>query len=44
MALGEGSAAVQQLSRLIDVNKAQLDTILTDLGPTLATVDTNLPT
>jgi phospholipid/cholesterol/gamma-HCH transport system substrate-binding protein len=43
VALGQGSAAVQQLSRVIEVNKAQLDTILTDLGPTLATVDTNLP-
>lgn len=43
VALGQGSAAVQQLGRLIDANKAQLDAILDDLGPTLATVDNNLP-
>jgi phospholipid/cholesterol/gamma-HCH transport system substrate-binding protein len=43
VALGEGSAAVQELSRVIHVNKVQLDTILDDLGPTLSTVDTNLP-
>ncbi len=42
-ALGEGSAAVQALGRLIDTNKVQLDTILNDLQPTLATVQTNLP-
>jgi phospholipid/cholesterol/gamma-HCH transport system substrate-binding protein len=42
-ALGSGSDAVQALSRLIDANRSQLDAILDDLGPTLATVDRNLP-
>ena len=42
-ALGEGSAAVKALSRLIEVNRAQLDAILDDLHPTLATVQSNLP-
>ena len=42
-ALGEGSAAVQALGRLIDVNKVQLDQILDNLAPTLATVRSNLP-
>jgi phospholipid/cholesterol/gamma-HCH transport system substrate-binding protein len=42
-ALGEGSAAVNALSRLIEVNRAQLDAILDDLHPTLATVQSNLP-
>ncbi len=42
-ALGEGSAAVQALGRLIDTNKVELDQILNDLQPTLATVKTNLP-
>jgi phospholipid/cholesterol/gamma-HCH transport system substrate-binding protein len=43
VALGEGSAAVQGLSRLIEANRASLDAILNDLAPTLATVDANLP-
>jgi phospholipid/cholesterol/gamma-HCH transport system substrate-binding protein len=42
-ALGEGSEAVQALSRLISDNRAQLDAILDDLAPTLAVVDRNLP-
>ena len=42
-ALGEGSAAVQDLGRLIDANRVQLDQILSDLAPTLATVKSNLP-
>ncbi|MDP1820704.1 MAG: MlaD family protein [Acidimicrobiales bacterium] len=42
-ALGEGSAAVKALSRLISDNRAQLDAILSDLHPTLRTVDQNLP-
>ena len=42
-ALGAGSDAVQALSRLIEVNRAQLDAILDDLAPTLATLDANLP-
>ena len=42
-ALGEGSAAVRALSDLIDRNAAQLDAILSDLHPTLATVGANLP-
>ena len=43
VALGEGSDAVQGLSRLIQANRASLDAILDDLAPTLATVDANLP-
>jgi phospholipid/cholesterol/gamma-HCH transport system substrate-binding protein len=42
-ALGAGSDAVRSLSVLIDTNRAQLDAILTDLHPTLATVRSNLP-
>jgi phospholipid/cholesterol/gamma-HCH transport system substrate-binding protein len=42
-ALGEGSAAVQDLGRLIDANRVQLDQILGNLAPTLATVKSNLP-
>ena len=42
-ALGAGSDAVQALARLIEVNRAQLDAILDDLAPTLATIDANLP-
>lgn len=42
-ALGAGSDAVQQLSLVIDTNRAQLDSILDVLHPTLATVNTNLP-
>ena len=42
-ALGAGSDAVRSLSVLIDTNAAQLDAILDDLHPTLATVDQNLP-
>ena len=42
-ALGEGSEAVASLSRLIEANRVHLDAILDDLGPTLATVDANLP-
>ncbi len=42
-ALGAGSDAVRALSRLIEANRAQLDAILDDLAPTLATVDRNLP-
>ncbi|HJR24615.1 MAG TPA: MlaD family protein [Acidimicrobiales bacterium] len=42
-ALGAGSDAVQALSRLIEVNRAQIDAILNDLAPTLATVDAHLP-
>jgi phospholipid/cholesterol/gamma-HCH transport system substrate-binding protein len=42
-ALGEGSAAVRSLSTLIETNRANLDAILTDLHPTLATVSSNLP-
>ena len=43
VALGEGSEAVQALSRLIEVNRTAIDGILDDLAPTLATVDANLP-
>jgi phospholipid/cholesterol/gamma-HCH transport system substrate-binding protein len=43
VALGEGSDAVQGLSRLIHANQVSLDAILDDLAPTLATVDSNLP-
>ena len=43
LALGEGSEAVQALSRLIEANRVSLDAILDDLAPTLATVDANLP-
>jgi phospholipid/cholesterol/gamma-HCH transport system substrate-binding protein len=43
LALGAGSDAVRSLSLLIDTNAAQLDAILTDLHPTLATVSANLP-
>lgn len=42
-ALGAGSDAVRSLSILIDTNAAELDAILDDLHPTLATVDANLP-
>jgi phospholipid/cholesterol/gamma-HCH transport system substrate-binding protein len=42
-ALGGGSDAVRQLSRVIETNRTQLDAILTDLDPTLATVRSNLP-
>ncbi len=42
-ALGAGSDAVRALSVLIDTNRAQLDAILDDLHPTLATVRSNLP-
>jgi phospholipid/cholesterol/gamma-HCH transport system substrate-binding protein len=42
-ALGAGSDAVRSLSVLIDTNAAELDAILDDLHPTLATVDANLP-
>ena len=42
-ALGAGSDAVRSLSVLIDTNAAELDAILDDLAPTLATVDQNLP-
>ncbi|MGV3760339.1 MAG: MCE family protein [Actinomycetota bacterium] len=42
-ALGEGSDAVRALSLLIDTNRANLDAVLDDLHPTLATVEANLP-
>lgn len=42
-ALGSGSDAVRALSTLIDTNRAQLDAILSDLNPTLAVVQNNLP-
>lgn len=42
-ALGAGSDAVHSLSVLIDTNAAQLDAILSDLGPTLQTVQSDLP-
>lgn len=42
-ALGAGSDAVRSLSVLIDTNAAQLDAILSDIHPTLATVSANLP-
>jgi phospholipid/cholesterol/gamma-HCH transport system substrate-binding protein len=42
-ALGAGSDAVRSLSILIDTNAAELDAILDDLHPTLATVDRHLP-
>jgi phospholipid/cholesterol/gamma-HCH transport system substrate-binding protein len=42
-ALGAGSDAVRSLSVLIDTNAAELDAILDDLHPTLATVEANLP-
>ena len=42
-ALGAGSDAVRSLSVLIDTNAAELDAILDDLHPTLATVQSNLP-
>jgi phospholipid/cholesterol/gamma-HCH transport system substrate-binding protein len=42
-ALGAGSDAVRALSVLIDTNAAQLDAILSDLHPTLATVEAHLP-
>jgi phospholipid/cholesterol/gamma-HCH transport system substrate-binding protein len=42
-ALGAGSDAVRSLSVLIDTNRANLDAILDDLHPTLATIDANLP-
>jgi ABC-type transporter Mla subunit MlaD len=41
-ALGAGSDAVRSLSVLIDTNAAELDAILDDLHPTLATVDANM--
>lgn len=43
VALGAGSDAVRSLSVLIDTNAAELDAILSDLHPTLAVVDRNLP-
>lgn len=43
LALGAGSDAVRSLSVLIDTNADELDAILDDLHPTLATVDANLP-
>lgn len=43
LALGAGSDAVRSLSVLIDTNRANLDAILDDLQPVLATVDSNLP-
>ncbi len=42
-ALGAGSDAVRSLSVLIDTNAAELDAILDDLHPTLATVEANMP-
>jgi phospholipid/cholesterol/gamma-HCH transport system substrate-binding protein len=42
-ALGEGSDAVRSLSLLIDTNRANLDAVLDDLHPTLATVERHLP-
>lgn len=42
-ALGGGSDAVRELSRVIEANRTQLDAILDDLDPTLATVKSNLP-
>lgn len=42
-ALGEGSDAVRALSLLIDTNRANLDAVLDDLHPTLATVERHLP-
>ncbi|HZQ27740.1 MAG TPA: MlaD family protein [Acidimicrobiales bacterium] len=36
--LGKGAAAVDELSRLIDTNKANIDAILADLHPTLDVV------
>jgi phospholipid/cholesterol/gamma-HCH transport system substrate-binding protein len=42
-ALGAGSDAVRSLSVLIDTNADELDAILDDLHPTLATVDANMP-
>lgn len=44
VALGEGSDAVRALSLLIETNREQLDAILHDLHPTLATVERHLPT
>ena len=38
VALGAGSDAVRSLSALIETNRANLDAILDDLHPTLATV------
>jgi phospholipid/cholesterol/gamma-HCH transport system substrate-binding protein len=43
VALGEGSNAVQGLSRIIEANQASLDAILGDLHPTLDVVRNNLP-
>ena len=43
VALGAGSDAVRSLSTLIETNRTQLDAILGDLHPTLATVQQNLP-
>ena len=42
-ALGAGSDAVRSLSVLIDTNADELDRILDDLKPTLATVDADMP-
>ena len=42
-ALGEGSDAVRSLSLLIDTNREDLDAVLDDLHPILASVDANLP-
>ncbi len=42
-ALGAGSDAVRSLSVLIDTNAAELDAILDDLHPTLATVQSHMP-
>lgn len=41
-ALGEGSRAVTELSRLVDVNRARIDAILDTVHPTLAEVESNL--
>lgn len=41
-ALGEGAEAVQGLAELIGFNRAQLDSLLTNLHPTLAVVEENL--
>jgi phospholipid/cholesterol/gamma-HCH transport system substrate-binding protein len=41
-ALGAGSDAVRSLSVLIDTNADELDAILDDLQPTLATVDSDM--
>lgn len=43
LALGAGSDAVRSLSTLIDTNAAELDAILDNLHPTLATLEAHLP-